>query len=143
MARRRHAPTLGLSTVTFTGPPQPRPDPFPSDEKLLNLLGLWSISLPLPPEVQQAVNFRLLDLLQEKHKPPTPMQRALAEVSLLVSGKPWEGWSATRACKEIARLRGLDADSLARAWRKSQIKKDKEALEDVIEVGLVPRTKTP
>ena len=124
---------LKLAPVAFTLPPprRQRPDSSPSDDDLRLFLRLWEAGFKVSPELQQALNFRLLGLLAEKRVRLSSLQQALKDVAALTGGRLGPGWTETHACAEVARVYGLDAGSLARSWRREKKRSPK------------PRTKSP
>jgi hypothetical protein len=112
VGRRNPRKAEAVTVVTDWRPSRPRPKPFPRDVNLRAWLIWWLIGVKLPPTVQRAINHRLLDLLQKKHRPLSPLQEALEEVRLL---ERLPGWNPTHACNEVARIRGLNADTLRRS----------------------------
>lgn len=118
MPRKRNPLKAVPISVTIKGSARRRPKPFPSDDDLRALLSLWAISFPLPPAFQEAINFRLLDILQKRRVALTPMKQALSDVAILTTGMLGADWSETHACNEAARIRGVDKESLMREWRR-------------------------
>lgn len=114
--------------IKLLGRPR-RPDRFKSDDDLrLDLLRWRAGGFKLSADVQETINFRLAELLDEKRVRLSPLQRALKDVAALTS--KGGGWSETHACKEVARVRGLNFESLQREWRRKKKQPN-------------PRTKSP
>jgi hypothetical protein len=102
--------------IKLTSRPR-RADPFKSDDDLRLALMRWQAGYKLGADVQEMINFRLAELLDENR--PPPMRRALKDVAALIS--KGGGWSEYQACKEVARVRGLNFESLQRTWRKKKL----------------------
>jgi hypothetical protein len=120
MGRRRNPSKLARLKLKVTGPMRARPA-LESDDTLRVHLMVWASKGEISAGHQTMINFRLLDMLNEAHKPQSPQQAALEEIETAVSGRLGIEISESQAIKEIAALRGLDAEkSLGPAWRRQK-----------------------
>jgi hypothetical protein len=101
-----------------------RPDSFPSDETLRLRLTLWEMGIDMPPELMPALYFRLADLIDEKHAKRTSVRWALVAVEAMTSDGWSNGrWSEGRAIAQVAHMRGLETETLKKAWQRYKKKR--------------------
>ena len=77
MTKKQNPGPVRRVKASRSRPTRPQPDPFPSDEQLWWELATWAQSMEMAPHIQQAVNFRLLDMLNERRTPFKPMEQAV------------------------------------------------------------------
>ena len=121
MARKQNpGPVRRAKMVLKIKDTRRRPDPFYSDEDLWWDLLWWRVfpQVELEPHLQQVVNFRLLDQLDEQRKQLKPMELAVGFVRTMTSGTlgPKRTWSAKQAIIEVSKAFGVDEDRLMQAW---------------------------